>query len=171
MGLVIIAIFSKTYEGLVASIILMVAHGFVSSGLFIVVTNLYDRFHTRIIKYYKGIVYTMPIFTTAFFLLILGNIAFPVFINFIGEFMSTLSIAQLTWVGIIPPLLGMFLAGVYSLLLFNKISFGQPSHFTLFSRDLTRREFQTPLLLITLTIILGIKPLLINANFTYPFIQ
>ena len=96
MGLVIIAIFSKTYEGLVASIILMVAHGFVSSGLFIVVTNLYDRFHTRIIKYYKGIVYTMPIFTTAFFLLILGNIAFPVFINFIGEFMSTLSIAQLT---------------------------------------------------------------------------
>nr|AER54453.1 NADH dehydrogenase subunit 4 [Cassiopea andromeda] len=171
MGLVVIAIFSKTYEGLIASIILMIAHGFVSSGLFIVVTNLYDRFHTRTIKYYKGIVYTMPIFTTAFFLLILGNIAFPIFINFIGEFMSTLSIAQLTWIGIIPPLSGMFLAGVYSLLLFNKISFGQPSHFTLFSRDLTRREFQTPLLLIIFTIILGIKPLLINANFTYPFIQ
>nr|WOE91074.1 NADH dehydrogenase subunit 4 [Cassiopea sp. MKL-2023] len=171
MGLVVLAIFSRTYEGLIASIILMVAHGFVSSGLFIVVTNLYDRFHTRTIKYYKGIVYTMPLFTTAFFILILGNMAFPIFINFIGEFMSTMSITQLTMIGIIPPLLGMFMAGVYSLLLFNKISFGQPSHLILFSRDLTRREIQAPLILIIFTLILGIKPMLININLTSPFIQ
>lgn len=171
MGLVVLAIFSKTNEGLIASITLMIAHGLVSSGLFITVTNLYDRFHTRTIRYYKGIVYTMPIYTTLFFLLTLGNMAFPITANFIGEFFSILSITQLTYLCLIPPLIGMVLTGAYSLLLFNKISFGAPSQLTIFTRDLTRREFQAPIILIVFTLILGFNPSLLNMNLLTPFIQ
>uniref|UniRef100_A0AAU6W7L8 NADH-ubiquinone oxidoreductase chain 4 n=1 Tax=Cephea cephea TaxID=880218 RepID=A0AAU6W7L8_9CNID len=171
MGLVVLAIFSKTNEGLIASVILMIAHGLISSGLFIAVTNLYDRFHTRTIRYYKGIVYTMPIYTTLFFLLTLGNMAFPITINFVGEFLSILSAAQLTYLSLIPALIGMVLTGAYSLLLFNKISFGTPSRFTLFPRDLTRREFQVPVLLILFTLILGFNPQLLNLNLLTPFTQ
>ena len=168
MGLVTIAIFSKTTEGLTASIILMLAHGFVSSGLFIIVTNLYDRFHTRTIRYFKGSVYSMPVFTTIFFVLLLGNIAFPITMNFIGEFFSILSGFQLSWLTILCPLIGIVLSGAYSFILFNKISFGSASSFTLFLRDLTRREFQAPTILILFTFLLGLAPNQTAINLAVP---
>ena len=37
-----------------AAIFLMLAHGLVSSALFIAVTLLYERHHTRLVKYYRG---------------------------------------------------------------------------------------------------------------------
>nr|YP_009421321.1 NADH dehydrogenase subunit 4 [Nemopilema nomurai]ASR75164.1 NADH dehydrogenase subunit 4 [Nemopilema nomurai] len=169
MGIVTIAIFSKTPEGIIAAIILMLAHGFVSSGLFIIVTNLYERLHTRVFRYYRGVVYSMPIFTTLFFLLLLGNIAFPVSLNFIGEFLSIISAFQFSIVATICPLLGMVLSAAYSLTFFNKISFGTTSNHTYFVRDLNRREFYSPFILILLTIILGLSPLLINPALDLPY--
>nr|YP_783943.1 NADH dehydrogenase subunit 4 [Aurelia aurita]ABG56240.1 NADH dehydrogenase subunit 4 [Aurelia aurita] len=170
MGLVTIAIFSRTSEGLVAAIILMLAHGFVSSGLFITVTNLYDRFHTRIIRYYKGVVYTMPIYSTLFFLLILANIAFPISMNFVGEFMSILSALQFSLLAILCPLAGMVLSAAYSLLFYNKVSFGYPSSFLQFARDVNRRELWPPLLLIVLTITLGVMPTCLDLTLCLPYI-
>lgn len=54
MGLVILGLFSMTVEGKVGGLYLMFAHGLVSPGLFIAVTCLYDRYNTRLIKYYRG---------------------------------------------------------------------------------------------------------------------
>nr|YP_009746388.1 NADH dehydrogenase subunit 4 [Chrysaora pacifica]QIH96597.1 NADH dehydrogenase subunit 4 [Chrysaora pacifica] len=170
MGIVTLGIFSKTIEGIIAAMILMLAHGLVSSGLFIVVTNLYDRFHTKLIRYYKGITYTMPLFSTIFFVLILANIAFPISLNFIGEFISIFSALQYSQLMIIPPLVGMVLSAAYSLTFFNKIAFGFPSQHTVLSRDLNRRELFSPLLLSILTIILGLTPITIMTSFSLPYI-
>lgn len=170
MGIVTIGIFSKTLEGIIAAVLLMVAHGLVSSGLFIMVTNLYDRFHTKLIRYYKGVSFTMPLFSTLMFVLILGNIAFPISLNFIGEFFSILSALQFSWLVIIPPLLGMVLSASYSLAFYNKISFGSPSSFTRMSRDINRREFHSPFLLAIFTIILGLSPFVIMYTYNSPFV-
>nr|BAR46006.1 NADH dehydrogenase subunit 4 [Aurelia sp. 3 sensu Dawson et al. (2005)] len=169
MGLVTIAIFSKTSEGLVAAIILMLAHGLISSGLFITVTNLYDRFHTRIIRYYKGVVYTMPVYSVLFFFLILANIAFPISMNFVGEFMSILSASQFSLLAILCPLIGMVLSASYSLLFYNKISFGYPSSYLQFARDITRRELWSPLILISLAIVLGLTPTSLDTTLSFPY--
>ena len=169
MGIVTLGIFSKTIEGLVAAIILMLAHGLVSSGLFIVVTNLYDRFHTKLIRYYKGVSLTMPLFSTIFFILILANIAFPISLNFIGEFISIYSALQYSWILILPPLIGMVLSASYSLTFYNKISFGQPSQHIVLSRDLNRQEIFSPLLLVILTIILGLIPITTMVSYKLPF--
>lgn len=170
MGIVTLGIFSKTIEGVIASILLMVAHGLVSSGLFIVVTNLYDRFHTKLIRYYKGITYTMPLFSTLFFLLVLANIAFPISLNFIGEFISIYSAFQYSPIIILPPLLGIVLSAGYSLTFYNKIAFGSPSQFIITSRDINRKELFSPLLLILLTIVLGLSPMIIMSSFSLPYI-
>lgn len=170
MGLVTIAIFSKTSEGLVAAVILMLAHGFISSGLFITVTNLYDRFHTRVLRYYRGVVYTMPVYSTLFFLLILANIAFPLSMNFIGEFMSILSASQFSFLAILCPLIGMVLSAAYSLLFYNKISFGYPSSYLQFARDISRRELWSPLILILLAVILGVTPISLDITLCLPYI-
>jgi len=61
MGVVMLGIFSLTSEGIEGSIFLQIAHGLVSSALFIIVTNIYDRHHTRLVKYYRGLAITMPI--------------------------------------------------------------------------------------------------------------
>ena len=64
MGLVTLSLFSQTVQGLVAAVFLMLAHGLVSSALFIAVTFLYERHHTRLVRYYRGLVVTMPLFGT-----------------------------------------------------------------------------------------------------------
>jgi NADH-ubiquinone oxidoreductase chain 4 len=94
MGVVMLATFSLSVIGVEGSIFLQLAHGLVSSALFIIVTLLYERHHTRIIKYYRGVTITMPLYSLMFFILTLANIAVPLSANFIGEFLSLLAIFQ-----------------------------------------------------------------------------
>ena len=91
MGLVTLGLFSHTSQGLVAAVFLMLAHGLTSSALFIIVTFLYDRYHTRLIKYYRGVVVTMPLFGVLFLVLVLANASVPLSCNFVGEFLSLLA--------------------------------------------------------------------------------
>jgi NADH:ubiquinone oxidoreductase subunit 4 (subunit M) len=88
MGIVTIGIFSMNTEGLEGSIFLQIAHGIVSSALFIVVTLLYERYHTRIVRYYRGITITMPIYSTLFLIFTMSNIAVPGTSNYIGEILA-----------------------------------------------------------------------------------
>ena len=85
MGFVTLGLFSYTIEGYISAVILMIAHGFVSSGLFISVTIIYDRYHSRIIRVYRGLLSSMPILSTLFLILILSNISIPGSLNFWGE--------------------------------------------------------------------------------------
>lgn len=85
MGVCLLGIFSNTIQGIEGGIFLSLAHGVVSPALFILVTALYERYHTRIIKYYRGLVISMPIFSILFFLFTLSNMAVPLSGNFIGE--------------------------------------------------------------------------------------
>src|SRR6059058_3156815 len=99
----ILGVFSNTIQGIEGGIILGLAHGFVSSGLFICVGGiLYDRSGTRLIHYYKGIAQVMPLFAILFFILALGNCGVPLTLNFIGEFMSLYGVFERL------PLLGLF---------------------------------------------------------------
>ncbi len=91
MGLVTLGLFTHTVEGLVAAMFMMLAHGVVSSALFIAVTFLYDRHHTRLIKYYRGITITMPLFASVFLVLTLTNMGIPLSCNFVAEFFSLLA--------------------------------------------------------------------------------
>jgi NADH:ubiquinone oxidoreductase subunit 4 (subunit M) len=45
---------------------------------------LYDRYKTRILFYYGGLVFLMPMWVVCFFFFILGNFVLPGTINFIG---------------------------------------------------------------------------------------
>jgi NADH-quinone oxidoreductase subunit M len=54
MNLAILALFSGSNLGEEIAVYFMISHGILSSGLFLLVGILYDRYHTRIISYYKG---------------------------------------------------------------------------------------------------------------------
>ena len=121
----LIGAFSNTIQGIEGSIILGLAHGFVSSGLFICAGGiLYDRSGTRLIYFYKGIAQLMPLFSVMFFMLSLGNCGAPLTLNFVGEFMSLYGVFEKL------PILGLMasssiiLSAAYTIYMFNRIAFG-----------------------------------------------
>ena len=82
MSVVVIGLFSNTIQGIEGAILLGIAHGIVSPAMFMCVGGiLYDRYGTRIIRYYRGLTLYMPIFSLIFFLFILGNMSTPLTLN------------------------------------------------------------------------------------------
>jgi len=86
MGLVTIGIFSSSIQGILGSIVLMVSHGITSGALFIAIGLLYERHHTRVVRYYSGLIHTMPLFSVYFIIFTLANLGLPATSNFVGEF-------------------------------------------------------------------------------------
>ena len=87
MGVVTIGIFSSVSQSLLGSVLLMISHGIVSGALFLLIGLLYERHHTRIIRYYSGLIHTMPAFSVCFILFSLANIGLPLTSGFVGEFL------------------------------------------------------------------------------------
>ena len=158
MAIVTLGLFSFNEIALSGSLILMLAHGFSSSGLFMVVSILYNRHKTRTIRYYRGLAITMPLFTIVFLAFSLSNLALPITMNFIGEIMILLGLFQsFPLISIIANLSVVFSAA-YSLFLFNRIAFGTETIYLFYlNRDLSRMEFYSFLPLISALIFFGIN--------------
>lgn len=88
MNLAILALFSGTLEGLEVTVYFMISHGILSSGLFLLIGVLYDRYHTRTVAYYRGLVLLLPLYSLFFLLFTLGNIAFPLTSGFLSEVLT-----------------------------------------------------------------------------------
>lgn len=159
MGIVTIGIFTMNLIGIQGSIYLQLAHGIVSSALFIVVTLIYERYHTRIVKYYRGISITMPLYSILFLIFTLGNIGLPGTSNFVGEILAIVGVLEDNSIVAILAALGIILSASYSLFLYNRVCFGGLSNYMLVApRDLTRREFYILAPLALLSILLGLMP-------------
>lgn len=167
----LIGAFSNTIQGIEGAIVLGLAHGFVSSGLFICVGGvLYERSHTRIIYFYRGMAQIMPVFSILFFILCLGNCGAPLTLNFVGEFMSLYGVIEKL------PLLGVLscssiiLSAAYTIYMFNRISFGGFFTKLLYENnvwDVSIREFFVLFILVLFTVILGIYPSIILDGLHY----
>ena len=84
IAVVVLGLFSGTQLGIEGAVLLSLAHGFVSPALFILVGGvLYDRFHTRVMSYYRGIGLYIPVFATLFFLATCCNIGVPLSANWL----------------------------------------------------------------------------------------
>jgi NADH-ubiquinone oxidoreductase chain 4 len=164
-------VFSNTLHGIQGGILLGLAHGFVSSGLFITAGGiLYDRSGTRLITYYRGIAQVMPILSILFFILSLGNCGAPLTLNFVGEFMSLYGVFErLPFAGILASSSIVFSAA-YTIFMFNRIFFAGSFFFKYWFEyipDLNKREFFMLLVLVLFTIILGIYPSIILDGLHY----
>lgn len=157
----LLGVFSNTIQGIEGGITLGLAHGFVSSGLFVCAGGiLYDRSSTRLITFYRGIAQVMPLFSILFFILSLGNAGTPLTLNFVGEFMCLYGTFERM------PLLGalasssIVFSAAYTIYMFNRIAFaGSFSKFFLVNiPDVNKREFFVLFTLVAFTVVLGIYP-------------
>jgi NADH:ubiquinone oxidoreductase subunit 4 (subunit M) len=158
MGIANLSIFTFTKLGISASVILQLAHGLVSSALFILVTILYNHHHTRAIIYFRGMSLTMPLFSSLFVFFNLCNIGMPLTGNFIGEFLSILAGFQYSPIVAIIASISIVLSACYALYLVARICYGESSPYIELSRDLNRKEFYSLLVLTILILLIGIFP-------------
>lgn len=96
MNMVVLGMFAFNYPGVHGSIVLMLAHGFVSGALFMSIGVLYDRYRSRIVNHYGGLVQVMPLFAVFFLFFSVANMGFPGTYNYVGEMLSMLGIGGLS---------------------------------------------------------------------------
>jgi len=159
MSIVILGLFSNTIQGIEGAILLALAHGFVSPALFICVGGIiYDRTGTRIIHYVRGLVTYMPVFTTLFLIFTLSNTGIPLTLNFLGEQLSLIGIWERSPLIAALGATGIVLSAIYSIYLYNRISYGIYSPHLKPIKDISRREFNLLISLLLPTVLLGILP-------------
>jgi NADH:ubiquinone oxidoreductase subunit 4 (subunit M) len=169
MNFLLIAIFSNLIFGITGAFFMMLGHAITSSALFFCIGILYERYKTRIIFYYGGLVFCMPLFSILFFFCILSNFGFPGTINFVGEFLILLSGLTINSFFVFFSFLALILTLIYSLFFYNRLFFGVINIFFFrFFSDIIRIEFILLSIFVCCIIIFGffpniiIKSILIN---------
>jgi NADH-quinone oxidoreductase subunit M len=162
MNLVVLGIFSGNIQGISGSIFLMIAHGIVSSALFFLIGVIYDKYGTRIIYYYGGLIQTMPLFSAQLLLFSMANIGLPITCNFIGELLVFLGLIDRNFTVLLISVTGVILSVLYTMFFCNRLIFGNVNvNYVYIYKDITFRELSIICPLTFLTLLLGIFPDLI----------
>ena len=167
MNFLVCAIFVKDLLALTGSLLLQIAHGLSSSAVFLAIGFIYDRYKSRNIYYYRGLVTIMPIFSFFFFVFSLANLGFPSTVNFVSEILIFLGIFNTVPSIVLLTLFGIFLSAIYSFTLLTRLAFGPASIYIKAYYDLTRRETYILLPLLFLIIFLGIFPVYLIEFWTF----
>ena len=128
MGIVTIGIFTFKPDALIGAIFQMISHGLVSAALFFGVGMLYDRFHTRNIADYGGLVKIMPGFCVMFIIFSFASIGLPLTSGFIGEILVLISSFSVRPVLTAIACIGMVLSAAYMLKLVSRVFYGKLSN-------------------------------------------
>nr|AML25622.1 NADH dehydrogenase subunit 4 [Staphylinidae sp. BMNH 1274669] len=118
MGLVLGGLMTFNIWGFYGSLIMMLAHGLCSSGLFCLANICYERLNTRSLYLNKGLINIMPSMSLWWFLLCSSNMAAPPSFNLLGEIMLINSLISWNYIVMILLSLVSFFSAVYSLYLY-----------------------------------------------------
>lgn len=158
MNLIVLGLFSNVIEGLIGATFLMLGHGLVSSLLFFLIGFLYERYGTRLLAYYGGLLKMMPFFSFYFLVACLANLGLPGTSNFIGELLIFFSILYKNKIIFFLVLSSVVLSAIYSLYLYTRLTGGNLTLYIENYSDLIFLEILISTILFSLICILGICP-------------
>ena len=159
MNLVMVGLFSFNVIGIEGAILQSLSHGFVASALFLIIGVVYDRHHTRMVKYYGGLVHTMPLYVSIFLFFTMANIGLPGTGSFVGEFLILIGSFKTNTIIAFISATGMIIGGCYSLFLFNRVCYGNlKTQYFKHYLDINKREFFIFFPLVLGTLVMGIYP-------------
>ena len=165
MGFVTLGIFVLNTQGAVGAVLQMVNHGIITGALFLFVGIQYEKTHRRQIADLGGLANRWPLYTTFFGVFVLASLGLPGLSGFVGEFLVLLGTFKfnpatgpggLFW----GPLaaLGVILAAVYLLWMFQRVMFGTLREAYKSLPDLSPLEVACAVPLLVLTVLLGVFP-------------
>lgn len=163
LGFVMLGIFALTSRSLSGSILQMINHGLSTGALFLIVGMLYDRRHTREISAYGGIWKVVPVLGALMLVVTLSSAGLPGLNGFVGEFTILMGsfaspVLNSPWFAGVATL-GVVLAAVYLLAMFEKVFLGPLTHAENRSlKEITPREVIVLLPILVLIGWIGLSP-------------
>lgn len=158
MNLALLGLFSFNLISCSGSYLMMISHGLISSALFFSIGIIYERFHSKIIKYYGGLVFYMPLFSIFFLFFSFANFSFPLTFGFVSELLIFLGLFSVSPFICILCGFSVIFGAIYSIWLYNRIFYGQESLKLSSYLDISRLEFILLLLLLLFVCFFGIFP-------------
>lgn len=160
ISLVIFGFLSLSQWGLEGGMIIMLAHGVCSSGIFAGANIMYERSHSRRFFSNKGFLVLMPIFRLLWLILIVANFGGPFTYNLLGEIILIVNVGQLC----IPLLLSIcllsFFSAAYSLVLYSSSQQGQITNRGIILLRFNYREIMVLIAHIWPLFILPLRPIM-----------
>jgi NADH-quinone oxidoreductase subunit M len=127
MGFIVLGIFAYNVQGQQGAVVQMVNHGLIISALFLLVAWISDRVGTRDRSAMAGLAARMPVMAGVFFVVTLAALGLPGLNSFVGEFMTLLGAWQRAPLLAVFGAIGLVLAPVYMLRLFQGVMQGIPA--------------------------------------------
>jgi NADH-quinone oxidoreductase subunit M len=169
LGFVILGLFALNSQGIQGAILQMVNHGISTGALFLLVGFIYERRHTREMDEFGGLWKVMPVYAVITLIVSLSSMGLPGLNGFVGEFTILLGAwgAGDAAGSLGTPLyaafaaLGVILAAVYILFMFQKLFLGpvtNKKNEKLKDLDLRELAIMIPLLILIFWIGLYPKP-------------
>jgi NADH-quinone oxidoreductase subunit M len=132
MGFVTLGIFvnvmahsASDLQGFNGAMMVMIAHGFNTGALFLLVGVVYERSHTRLISAFGGLAGRMPVYSAFFALFMLASIGLPGLSGFVGEFLVALGTWEYNpWAAMFTFSVVIF-AAWYMMWMFQRVIFGR----------------------------------------------
>src|SRR3712207_580892 len=125
MGFVTLGIFVLNRQGLDGAMMVMLAHGFNTGALFLLVGVIYERAHTRLISAFGGLATRMPAYAAYFALFMFASIGLPGLSGFVGEFLVALGTWEYNpWAAVFTFAVVIF-AAWYMMWMFQRVIFGR----------------------------------------------
>jgi NADH-quinone oxidoreductase subunit M len=158
LGFVVLGTFALTTQGIQGGLFTMISHGLTTGALFLIVGMMYERRHTRAIADYGGVWKIAPKLGGAMLIAAFASAGLPGMSGFIGEFLALLGAFLSHRPYAIISAVGVILAALYLLWMFQRVFTGEPTGDNLTMKDLNAREILTLVPLLGLSVFLGVYP-------------
>jgi NADH-quinone oxidoreductase subunit M len=157
-GFIGLGIFAFTSQAGTGAVLYMVNHGISTGALFLIVGILINRGGSRLIGDYGGMARITPLLGGAFLIAGLSSLALPGTNSFVSEFLVLIGSFTTQPAFSIIATVGIILAALYILLMYQRTMHGPENPRLRRARDLDKRELAVLGPLVALIIVLGVYP-------------
>jgi NADH-quinone oxidoreductase subunit M len=158
IGFIALGTFALGSQGLAGAVLLMLNHGLIVGGLFLVVGFIYERRGTWQTTELRGLQKVAPVMAAVFTVLMMASIGVPGLNGFVSEFLVLLAtfITHRWWA--VVAVLGVIVAAIYLLWTYQQVFHGVPKPEDEKTKDLSWLERLLMAPLIILIVFLGVYP-------------
>ncbi|MDQ3707893.1 MAG: NADH-quinone oxidoreductase subunit M [Actinomycetota bacterium] len=157
-GFIVLGIFALTSQGGAGATLYMVNHGLSTVALFLVVGFLVTRRGSRAIADFGGVQRPAPVLAGVLLVVALATLSLPGLATFVSEFLVLVGTFTRYPVAAVFAVLGVVLAAVYTLWMYQRVMTGPVHPTTEGMRDMRGREALAVAPLLALLLVLGLYP-------------
>ncbi|MBA3622499.1 MAG: NADH-quinone oxidoreductase subunit M [Euzebyales bacterium] len=158
MGFVLLGIAALNVTGVSGAVFMMLAHGIITGGLFLLVGIIYERTHTMDIGQLSGLSGQVPVYAGITVLALLASMGLPGLAQFVGEFQTLIGAFERWGLFVLFASLGILVTATFTLRVIAGMFTGELDERWKAVHDLGGRELAAAVPLALLTVVLGIFP-------------